>query len=156
MGSPTKSEIEKTNIYRMMQELHIDSYADFHAWSVDNREKFWKKSIDLLNIAFKKPFTQIVDLSRGAEDPNWLVGAKLNIADSCKRNRSYFSKRGGIPSNLELRGTQSFKQPRCQRAYQSRFSSRRSHCDRYDNDCRSRGDLFGNRQSWLCCRFDRR
>jgi acetyl-CoA synthetase len=39
--------------------------------------------IQRLGIQFKRDFTEIADLSRGAEFPQWLVDAELNIADSC-------------------------------------------------------------------------
>ena len=41
-----------------------------------------------LGIRFKTPYEKIVDLSKGPEFPSWLVGAKLNIAESCFQTTS--------------------------------------------------------------------
>lgn len=80
---PDPAFIKTTNIYKMMQELGLQSYAELHRWSVENRLEFWQLMIYKLGIHFQKPYQQIVDLNRGVEYPNWLPGAKLNIAESC-------------------------------------------------------------------------
>ncbi len=61
----------------------FDSYAQLHAWSVQNREAFWALAIERLGIRFQRLFSRIADLSRGVELPNWLVDAQLNIVESC-------------------------------------------------------------------------
>jgi acetyl-CoA synthetase len=39
--------------------------------------------IQRLGIRFRQNYAQIVDLSQGVESPQWLVGSRLNIAESC-------------------------------------------------------------------------
>ena len=36
-----------------------------------------------MKIRFRKPYTQLLDLSQGVEAPKWFVGAEMNIAESC-------------------------------------------------------------------------
>lgn len=72
-----------TNLYQMQHELGLSSYAAFHSWSIEKRETFWQHMIDKLGIVFKKPYTKLLNLDKGAESPQWMVGAKMNIADSC-------------------------------------------------------------------------
>ncbi|MBW4542583.1 MAG: AMP-binding protein [Myxacorys chilensis ATA2-1-KO14] len=80
---PSPQQIEATNIAALMQDLNIHTYADLHSWSTHNRGAFWEVMIQRLRICFQKPYTQIVDLSRGAEFPQWLVNAQFNIVESC-------------------------------------------------------------------------
>ncbi|MGE3920670.1 MAG: AMP-binding protein, partial [Gammaproteobacteria bacterium] len=83
LWTPTEEQIKKTNIYQALLDLKLSSYKTFHAWSVENFEKFWNYAIKKILIAFKEPYNQICDLSSGLTKPNWLPGAKLNISDSC-------------------------------------------------------------------------
>lgn len=80
---PSDEQIQATNIAALMNDLQISSYSELHAWSVQNRAEFWKVMIQRLGIRFRQKYTEIVDLSRGVEFPQWLVGARFNIAESC-------------------------------------------------------------------------
>ncbi|MBW4623115.1 MAG: AMP-binding protein [Cyanosarcina radialis HA8281-LM2] len=80
---PSQAQIQATNIAALMRELAIDSYRELHNWSVQNRSEFWDIIIQRLGIRFRQPYTQIVDLKRGVELPQWLVGARFNIVESC-------------------------------------------------------------------------
>ncbi len=80
---PSYEQVQQANITGLMRELHIESYEKFHAWSVKNRARFFELMVDRLDIRFRKPFKTVVELSGGAEEPQWLAGAELNIADSC-------------------------------------------------------------------------
>jgi acetyl-CoA synthetase len=72
-----------SSIYKMMKGLGFSSYSDFHSWSVKNKDEFWKKAIAQLGIKFRVPYTKVLDLKKGVEDPTWLYGAKMNIVESC-------------------------------------------------------------------------
>ena len=80
---PSDEHIQNANITDLMRTLNLDSYEALHAWSAQNRLDFWRLMIQRLGIQFKREFTQVADLARGAEHPNWLVDAQLNIVDSC-------------------------------------------------------------------------
>ena len=80
---PAEDEIEKTNIAAVMRELNLDSYEALHSWSVHHRADFWKLMIERLRVQFHRKFSEVVDLSKGAEFPKWLVDAQLNIVESC-------------------------------------------------------------------------
>ena len=87
---PSEEQIQDTNIAKLMKSLKLTSYEELHAWSVQNRADFWNLMIQgsaglkpATPIRFKQAFTKIINLSRGVESPQWLVDAKLNIADSC-------------------------------------------------------------------------
>ncbi|NEO34219.1 MAG: AMP-binding protein [Symploca sp. SIO3C6] len=80
---PSNEQIQATNIAALMHQLNLSSYPELHTWSVQNRAEFWKVMIQRLGIRFREKYTQILDLSQGVESPQWLVNARLNIADSC-------------------------------------------------------------------------
>jgi acetyl-CoA synthetase len=80
---PPEGFAETTNIGKLMRERKLETYQDLHAWSVRRRDEFWDVMIRKLGIRFEQPYREIVDLARGVESPEWLPGAKLNIAESC-------------------------------------------------------------------------
>ena len=80
---PDRQQISSTNIFALMKELQIASYPELHNWSVQNRSQFWELMIRRLGISFREPYRQIMDLTQGAEFPRWLVGARMNIVESC-------------------------------------------------------------------------
>ena len=102
--SPSGEEIAETNVGRMIQERGLQNVAQLHAWSVSARSEFWEHMIGRLGIPLAKPYTKMLDTSRGAERPQWLVGAKLNIAQSCFAAQperlaiEYHDETGGIAS----------------------------------------------------------
>ena len=80
---PSAEMIQSTNITALMKELKLNSYAELHAWSAKYRPEFWKLMIQRLGIRFREKYSQILDLKQGVEWPRWLVGARLNIVESC-------------------------------------------------------------------------
>ncbi len=80
---PEPADIEYAHITALRRELGLDSHAALFAWSVAEREAFWQRTVARLGIRFRKPYAQLLDLAQGIERPRWLVGAELNIAESC-------------------------------------------------------------------------
>jgi acetyl-CoA synthetase len=80
---PSQEQMQATNIAAVMRELHLDSYAELHAWSVQHRGEFWHRMVQRLGIRLQQPYRDILDLTDGVESPRWLVGARFNIVESC-------------------------------------------------------------------------
>jgi len=99
---PQKENLEKSNVFKMMQKLKVASYLDFWKWSVQNKLEFWEQTVVNLGIVQKKKYSSIVDVSKGVENAEWLYGAQMNIVDSCFQNDqlatviSYQKERGSI------------------------------------------------------------
>ncbi|MFV1963989.1 MAG: AMP-binding protein [Pirellulaceae bacterium] len=74
-----------SNIAWLMRKAGQETYRDLHAWSVARPREFWAAMVERLEVRMSTPFTTAVDLADGPEHPRWLVGAKLNVADSCFR-----------------------------------------------------------------------
>jgi acetyl-CoA synthetase len=81
--TPTPEFIATTNLAWLMQRAGVNSYDELHAWSVRHREEFWALAIERLGVRFREPFRNVLDLSRGVEEPRWLPGASMNIIESC-------------------------------------------------------------------------
>jgi acetyl-CoA synthetase len=80
---PTADFISTTNLAWLMQQAGVDSYETLHQWSVQKREDFWATVIERLDLRFQKPFSRVLDLSDGVENPRWLLDARINIVESC-------------------------------------------------------------------------
>lgn len=76
---PTDDNISEANITRLMMELDIKTYPEFHAWSVDNRDMFWQMMIDTLGI---KTIATNTEAQKDATGTATHL-AKLNIVESC-------------------------------------------------------------------------
>ncbi len=76
---------DSTNIAWLMRTVGKESYRDLHAWSVSRPEEFWATMVERLEVQFREPFSSALDPSAGPEHPQWLMGAKLNVVDSCLR-----------------------------------------------------------------------
>jgi len=98
--APSKKIIKNSNLYTMMQKHDCETYHEFWEWSIQAKAKFWEETVSNLGIQFKQPFSTIIDISKGIEQPQWLKGAQLNIIDSCFQNNPnaiavIFQKEGG-------------------------------------------------------------
>ena len=81
--TPNSEVIAESNIGRLMSEVGIDDYRQLHRWSVTHRSEFWRRTLERLGVVFAREPDEILDLSDGPTQPTWLVGAELNIVDSC-------------------------------------------------------------------------
>ncbi len=102
---PSDEQIQASNIGALMNELKVASYPELHTWSAQHLAEFWDVMIQRLGIRFRQNYTEIVDLSQGVESPQWLVGARLNIVESCFHAAEYapavvFQPEGGSLSTL--------------------------------------------------------
>ncbi|MCF8232313.1 MAG: AMP-binding protein [Bacteroidales bacterium] len=80
---PVGSTPENSNLKRFMRKKNFSSYQAFHHYSVTQRPEFWNDMLHELNIPFDTAPRKVVDASEGLESPDWLPGAKLNIAGAC-------------------------------------------------------------------------
>lgn len=76
---------DASNIAWLMRRSRSQSYRELHAWSVSHRQEFWAAMVERLEVQFREPFSNVLDLLAGPEYPRWLVGAKLNIVENCFR-----------------------------------------------------------------------
>jgi acetyl-CoA synthetase len=80
---PTPDYIENAHLTRFMRQHHIDSFAELMQRSTEDVPWFTEAVLRYLDIQFYRPYTQVVDLSRGIAWPSWCVGGKMNIVHNC-------------------------------------------------------------------------
>ena len=81
--SPTDEDMERANIRELLERFSLGDYESLQRWSVTHGEAFWETVIELLGIRFRRRPQRMLDSSEGPQRPRWLVGAQLNITDSC-------------------------------------------------------------------------
>ncbi|MGE5607909.1 MAG: AMP-binding protein [Bacillota bacterium] len=102
---PPSDVIQRANITAALQWAQVPDYPSLHRWSVEHREAYWQRVIELLNIRLRQPFQTILDASEPTR-PRWLPGARLNIVDSC-----FNANRDG-PAIVYARGDDTLQQIR--------------------------------------------
>ena len=82
---PSKAGVRSSNIGKLMAARRLGSFANLQEWSIDRREEFWSTMIRTLGIVFRKKPTGILKQPLDPRHPEWLPGARMNIAESCFR-----------------------------------------------------------------------
>ena len=80
---PKRPEIVKTNVYRFMHRLGIEEREDFLRFSTENLETFWAELEKEMGVAWFRPYSRVLDLSRGAARARWFPDGQINIAWNC-------------------------------------------------------------------------
>src|SRR5690242_16456499 len=79
---PSEEGIRRANVTAVCGQLGLADYPALHRWSIENREAYWKLVIERLGIKLRQPYERILDATYPTR-PRWLVGARMNIVDSC-------------------------------------------------------------------------
>jgi acetyl-CoA synthetase len=80
---PSADYLENSNVARLMRTLGVSTADELRSRSVADIGSFWDTVVSDLGIEFRTPYSQVVDVSRGIEFPEWFVGGTLNIIDAC-------------------------------------------------------------------------
>ncbi len=79
---PDQQMTDDANITGLMAKHHFSSYDELHAWSAAYPDDFWASVIAEMDIVCATP-PAAVQGSTDPREPEWLPGARLNIAASC-------------------------------------------------------------------------
>lgn len=80
---PSPDYLEHSNAARLMRTWGVHTADELRARSVADIGAFWDSVVTDLGIPFRTPYTQVVDLSRGIEYPEWFPGGGINVVDAC-------------------------------------------------------------------------
>lgn len=80
---PTPDYTERAHLTRFMRAHGLGGYDELMTRSTSDVAWFTDAVLRYLDIRFRVPYTQVVDLADGIEWPRWCVGGRLNIADNC-------------------------------------------------------------------------
>src|SRR5689334_226991 len=75
---PTEAYLERNRLLRFMHANGITSFDQLLQRSVDNIRWFWDATVKDLNLEFFKPYTVVLDDSRGIAWTRWFTGGKYN------------------------------------------------------------------------------
>jgi acetyl-CoA synthetase len=84
---PTPELIAQSRLKQFMDQYELATFDDLLRNSTTDLEWFWDAVLKFLDIQFYKPYSQVVDLSRGIEWPQWCVGGVMNIVHNCLDKR---------------------------------------------------------------------
>jgi acetyl-CoA synthetase len=73
----------QSNLRRFMARHRITSLDGLMQRSTADIDWFWNAVLQELDIRFYRPYSQVVDLSRGIAWPQWCVGGEMNIIHNC-------------------------------------------------------------------------
>ncbi|MEU7815403.1 AMP-binding protein [Pseudonocardia sp. NPDC049154] len=81
--SPGAEYLENARVARFARAHGIEGIDALRARSVADVAWYWDAVVHDLGVPFSRPYTHVLDLSRGVTDPDWFVGGEVNVADAC-------------------------------------------------------------------------
>jgi acetyl-CoA synthetase len=94
---PTAEHMERSRIARFMRSQGIGTLAELQRRSVEDPEWYWDAVVKDLGVRWSRPYTRVLDVSRGIQWPRWFTGGLLNFADNCV-DRHIDAGRGDQPA----------------------------------------------------------
>jgi acetyl-CoA synthetase len=94
---PTPGVVERARITRFMRAHRIGTLAELQRRSVEEPDWYWDAVVRDLGIRWSRPYTRILDASRGPAWPSWFPDGRLNLADNCL-DRHVDAGRGDHPA----------------------------------------------------------
>jgi len=78
---PSPEYTERARLNALMKRLGVGDYAELYRVSVEEPKRFWRETLEELEVGWTRPYERFVDLSRGPAWPEWFVGGELNVSD---------------------------------------------------------------------------
>jgi acetyl-CoA synthetase len=80
---PTPERIERARLTKFMRKYAFTSLDAFQRRSVDDPQWYWDAVSKDLGFRWMKPYTRVLDTSRGIAWPRWFTGGLMNLSDNC-------------------------------------------------------------------------
>ena len=87
---PTEKQIQESNIYKFMKKHNLLTLNDLSDKSKNDLEWYWKSVDEDIGVVWDKPYTKILDNSKGIAWSKWFVDGKTNL---CKSSVEKFAKK---------------------------------------------------------------
>ena len=84
---PTPDMIAQSRLKQFMDQHGLATFDELLQRSTTDLDWFWDAVLKFLDIQFYKPYSQVVDLSKGIEWPQWCVDGVMNIVHNCLDKR---------------------------------------------------------------------
>ena len=80
---PSPEYVDRSNLKAFMRLHGIGSYADLMQRSTRDVAWFTEAMLEFLDIRFQQPYSKVLDVSAGIQQPVWCRDGLLNITASC-------------------------------------------------------------------------
>lgn len=80
---PSRTSVEATNVWRFMQKHGFANRDTFLHWTTESLEAFWHACVRECGIEWFRPYTRVLDNSRGLPWCRWFLPGELNISHNC-------------------------------------------------------------------------
>ncbi|NOZ71594.1 MAG: AMP-binding protein [Chloroflexi bacterium] len=80
---PTPEYVDGSHVQHFMQAHGFQSWQALHEAAIADVGWFWDEMLKHLDIQFYKPYTQILDVSRGKAWAQWCLDGEMNIVHNC-------------------------------------------------------------------------
>ncbi len=91
---PPPDAQERSRIGRFMAAEDVPSLDALYRRSVSDPAWYWDAVVRHLGVRFTRPYTKVLDASRGLAWPRWFEGGLINLSDNCL-DRNLEAGRGG-------------------------------------------------------------
>ncbi len=92
---PTKDLIDNSKLSKFIKFCELKNYDELENKSLKEPGWLWDNVIKFSQLNFYKPYTKIMDESKGAPWTKWCVGGKTNIVQNCidrHKEKDFFKK----------------------------------------------------------------
>ena len=80
---PSKEQIENSKLTKFIQHCKLNNYDELEKKSFSDPGWLWDNVIKFSDIKFYKPYSKILDESKGTPWTRWCIGGKTNIVLNC-------------------------------------------------------------------------
>ncbi len=80
---PTPELLEKTAMTAFLRAQGLADFAALLERADRDPRWLWDAVLKFFDVRFERPYTQILDISRGIEWPRWCVGGETNLVTNC-------------------------------------------------------------------------
>ncbi|HET7399103.1 MAG TPA: AMP-binding protein [Intrasporangium sp.] len=80
---PSADYVDNANVTRLARAHGLSGLPELRARSVADVRWYWDAVVRDLGLPFRQPYTQVLDVSKGIEHPDWFIGGRLNVVDAC-------------------------------------------------------------------------
>ncbi len=92
---PSKEQIENSKLTKFIQHCKLKNYDELEKKSFSDPGWLWDNVIKFSDLKFYKPYSKILDESKGTPWTKWCVGGKTNIVLNCidrHKDKEFFKK----------------------------------------------------------------
>jgi acetyl-CoA synthetase len=100
---PDEATLRHANATRLVERAGAASYAELVRRSIEDPEWFWPLVVEDLGLEFARPWTQVLDASRGPAWATWFVDGQVSIAHNCAHRWAAATPQGLAATGTDLR-----------------------------------------------------